>query len=265
MINPLLKNATQRTKEHFYPNYYSKLYQHIRREVIGNLTGIRVLELGCGSGWLAREMQKSGFKVVAFDYSEKSLKESQFIYASENLDISLIRGDGRDLPFKDNSFDSVSMLGVLEHIVPPEASLKEIYRVMNKGGVFCVSVPNTFTYGVIYDRIVSPVFNLTPLGYDNVLNRHFSKIGLKRTHEPSDDHSVQFTANSFRRLLEGTSFRIIKFTNYDVFSSYAASLFCGLLRINRKLINPLEEIDIKLARKLPFWMGTGWLAICRKE
>lgn len=264
-ISPKLRKAAQRVKEHFYPNYYSKRYQASLDEIMRYLKGPRVLELGTGSGWLLREMHRRNLKVTGIDYSKKSLKESRFIFASENLRIPLVRGTAERLPFKKESFDSITMLGVLEHIPQPERALGEINRVLKKGGVFFVSVPNTYTYGMIYDRFISPVFNKTSLGYDRVMNRQFSTIGLRRIHEPLDDHIIQFTAKSLKNMLFEGGFKIMRFSNMETFTSYLASLFCGLLRLNRKFINPLEILDVKISRYIPLNLGAGWLAICKKE
>lgn len=263
-VSPQIEDAAQRVKEHFYPNLYSRRFQATANKIIQYLKGPLVLDLGCGSGWLLREIYRAGFNVVGLDYSEKSIAESKFIFESERLDIPLVRGKAEKLPFEDGTFDSTTMIGVLEHVPDPRQAMGEINRVLKKDGMLCISVPNTYTYGVVYDRIISPIFNKTPWGYDNVLNKLFSEIGLERVHEPSDDHVIQFSAISFKKLLEDTEFEIIRFSNMEIFSSYFASLFCGLLRMPRTVINPIENLDIRLSKRLPLMCGAGWLAVCRK-
>ncbi len=264
LVSPKIENAAQRVKEHFYPNLYSRRFQATADEIIRRLKGPLVLDVGCGSGWLLREIYREGFNVMGLDYSEKSIAESKFIFESEGLDIPLVRGKAEELPFKDGTFDSTTMIGVLEHVPNPRQAMEEINRVLRENGMLCVSVPNTYTYGVVYDRIISPIFNTTPWGYDNVLNRLFSEIGLRRIHELSDDHVIQFSTNSFKKLLEDTGFEITEFSNMEIFSSYFASLFCGLLRMPRTVINPIENLDIKLSKHLPLICGAGWLGVCRK-
>jgi len=264
-INPVIRKTAQRVKEHFYPNCYSRRYQISLEQILKHLKGPRVLELGIGSGWLMREMHSRGFEVIGLDYSEKSLSESQFIFNADNLSIPLVSGTGEKLPFKDSSFDSVTMLGVLEHIPDPSVALREVRRILRPDGLFFVSVPNTYTYGCIYDRFISPFFNDTSLGYDRVMDKHFSKIGLRRIHESSDDHIIQFTAKVFKEMLLEEKFKVLEFFNMEFLTSYLASFWCGLLKQNRKHIRFLEEIDVKIAKKIPLNIGSGWLAICKKQ
>ena len=51
------------------------------------------------------------------------------------------------LPFDDDAFDAVLSMGVLEHVMDPDASLEELRRVLVPGGVIhCYKLPNRFSY-----------------------------------------------------------------------------------------------------------------------
>ncbi len=264
-INITLKDANQKVKEHFYPNYYSTRYQDTRDQILQDIVGPNVIDIGCGSGWLLREMYNYQLKPLGFDFSEKSLGESRFIFGLDGLPIPLIKGTAEVFPFKDESFGSATMIGVLEHIQDYKGCMREIYRVLKNGGRFFVSVPNTYTYGVIYDKVLSPLFNRTPLGYDNVLDGHFGKLGLERKHELCDNHIIQFTPDSFKKAIIESGFKIRKFSNIEIISSYASTVFCGLLRMNRKKIHRIENLDISLSKQLPLIFGSGWMAVCEKN
>lgn len=62
-------------------------------------------------------------------------------FASEHV---LVRDISGGLPFGDSAFDHVFMLEVLEHVPQPFQTLQEVHRVLRRGGVLTVSVPNPY-------------------------------------------------------------------------------------------------------------------------
>lgn len=60
-------------------------------------------------------------------------------------------GNAEKLPFKNESFDTVTMLEVIEHLKNPERALKEIHRVLKKGGQVIISTPNvTLSWKIVW-------------------------------------------------------------------------------------------------------------------
>jgi len=58
------------------------------------------------------------------------------------------------LPFQDETFDFVTLLNIIEHVEELDFTLKEIYRVLKKGGVFLLATPNATSW---YNRLL-PLF-----------------------------------------------------------------------------------------------------------
>lgn len=104
---------------------------------------ISVFNIGFGSANLEREyFQRHSHSDVSWkgiDISSKSVTKAkkEFLLATFSI------GNMLQLREKDNSFDYVVSLEVLEHIQPSNTmkALKEIYRVIKPGGYFIVSVP----------------------------------------------------------------------------------------------------------------------------
>lgn len=88
--------------------------------------GARVLEIGAGAGWQARELAASGFQVEAIDLGSNPLRGE--------LQWPVREYDGRTIPFPDASFDVVFSSNVLEHVVAVEELQREILRVLKPGG-----------------------------------------------------------------------------------------------------------------------------------
>lgn len=94
-----------------------------------------VLDIGCGDGLLLEYLKNTGLAVKGVDISSMAID----ICKGRGLDCSYVDITER-LPFKDNSYDNVLLIDVLEHLFQPVEVLKEARRVSKKY-VF-ISVPN---------------------------------------------------------------------------------------------------------------------------
>lgn len=109
------------------------------------LTGKRVLDLGAGLGGLSEELAIHEASVVAL---EPGLHWGQL--ARDRLapypDVAVVHGIGERLPFRDDSFDAVISLQVLEHVEDPATVLREAFRVCRPGGTFFLSCENYLSF-----------------------------------------------------------------------------------------------------------------------
>ena len=100
--------------------------------------GMSVLELGCGTGemWLGKEelIRKCG-KFVLSDFSEGMLEKArETLRGAEGIEYRVI--DIQDIPFPEGSFDAVIANMMLYHVPDLYRGLKEVRRVLKKGGAF---------------------------------------------------------------------------------------------------------------------------------
>lgn len=110
----------------------------------GDLTvgGGVLLDLGCGSGELARHLASDGYRVTGCDIAPLMLRRAA--EADREHAVSWIRLEPawRTLPFASASVDAVTAASVLEYVRDPAAVLAECARVLRPGGVLLCSVPN---------------------------------------------------------------------------------------------------------------------------
>lgn len=100
-----------------------------------SLPGKRVLDLGCGTGAVLKELE-GWAEPVGADFSELALQ-----FARGKVGAGLVLADGTTLPFSAASFDACVALDVFEHIEDDRAAMAECARVLRPGGVLVLSVP----------------------------------------------------------------------------------------------------------------------------
>lgn len=101
-----------------------------------------LLDIGCGGGFLSEEFAKDGFRVCGVDPSPKSINAAKEHATINNLDIEYFVACGESLPFSDSSFDIVACCDVLEHVNDPSMVIREVSRVLKKGGIFLFDTVN---------------------------------------------------------------------------------------------------------------------------
>jgi ubiquinone/menaquinone biosynthesis C-methylase UbiE len=106
-----------------------------------NLAGKRVLDVGCGPGFWARQFSRIGAEYVGIDISDQSVKIARQGQTLYGLKGSFLVGNAEHLPFRDGVFDHVNCEGVIHHTTHTDQCVSEFFRVLKSGGGSgCVSV-----------------------------------------------------------------------------------------------------------------------------
>jgi ubiquinone/menaquinone biosynthesis C-methylase UbiE len=111
----------------------------------------RILDLACGTGRHALYLAKRGFEVYATDMAGTALKITQEKAASLGLNNIYFREhDMRNIPFVDEYFDAVICTLAIHHgtALQVRQTVKEIHRVLKKGGMVITDMPSVTTEGV---------------------------------------------------------------------------------------------------------------------
>lgn len=111
-----------------------------------NLEGMKILEVGAGTGRDSASFAALGAEVYVLDFAESSLKIVDSLRRSDERiakNLQLVRGDAFCSPFPDGTFDLVFHQGLAEHFVKPQGLLRENFRILKPGGHCLCDVPQT--------------------------------------------------------------------------------------------------------------------------
>jgi SAM-dependent methyltransferase len=102
---------------------------------------VRVLDLGCGNGYIARRLARAGARVVGVDASVELLDDARARERSEPLGIVYHQADAGTLPMlSDRNFDlAVANMSLID-IEPAAQAIQEMGRVVAEGGRFIFSI-----------------------------------------------------------------------------------------------------------------------------
>lgn len=132
------ENISRNENSHYY-------YLGINKEIIDLLCkyfkqlelkdNIKILDAGCGTGFLAKKLEKLG-DVVGVDVDPYAIK---FAKAKK---LKVYESSVENLPFEDNLFDIITSIDVLYHQnVNEEKALQEFYRVLKPRGLLILKLP----------------------------------------------------------------------------------------------------------------------------
>lgn len=125
--------------------------------------GSRVLEVGCGAGFMAIVLAQRGFRVCAVDSVEDMVELARQHAAEHGVieSLTLDVGDVYALAFEDESFDLVIAIGVIPWLERPERAIQEMTRVARPGGYVILTTANRAGLASLLDPLMNPL--LAPL------------------------------------------------------------------------------------------------------
>lgn len=141
-----------------------------------------ILDIGAGTGLFL-----SKFKDEEWDVKGVELMKDAVKYSKNRFGIKLSLGDFFTAKFSENSFDVVTLNGVLEHLHKPQEALNKIYSLLKKDGLIVFSVPNVTSLGnVIFGKDWFPwqpprhVYHFSPNTATKMLkNAKFNEIHIE--------------------------------------------------------------------------------------
>lgn len=123
--------------------------------LLGDVKGKKIIELGCGGGENSIILAKKGAICTGVDISFKQLKYAKNLAKKHEVKIKLIEGDLENLVMIDDEiFDIAISIFALDWMQDLDAAFKEAYRILKKNGIFVFSIQHP-----IYNLLGAEDFN----------------------------------------------------------------------------------------------------------
>lgn len=117
------------------------------RETFAPLDGKPILDIGCGTGALARALTEAGAVVTGLDPGPEALAKARSLVPAARFE----EGSAEALPFDDGQFEGVVMMNSLHHVPSPARALTEAARVLKPGRRLVVVEPSAS--GTFFDAL----------------------------------------------------------------------------------------------------------------
>jgi len=182
--------------------YLKKLFSNIEEKITlpqGNL-----LDIGCGVGIFLEIAKNRNFNSTGIDVSSFAVKHCK------EKGFHVIHSDIQDANFPDNYFDVVTMLDVIAHLKDPLGDVKEVNRILKKGGLLLIKTPCYSTF---------PIYIANLLG--------FTGKSKSLLHIPAQ--IFHFNAKSMRNLLSIAGFETVCIMGVRDIPGFFLSLSPGTL------------------------------------
>src|SRR3990167_2193690 len=186
-----------------------------------------VLDLGCGTGQNVIKSAKLVQKIIAVDIDKNLIelaKKSANSLGIKNVAFEMANLEEK-LKYKNNSFDKVIFLDVLEHLNNRDQILTEIKRVLKPHGLLFLGVPNSQTS---WKKL-----------------QH--SVGVRSFSDP--DHKIEFSERQIKSLLQKNGFKIGNF-GYGVYDTPLRGLFDvigGFSLTVYKILSKWRKSKVKLS------------------
>lgn len=224
---------------------------HLKKFIDHSLaTKGRVLDAGCGTGWVSFWLKNNvqrDFDLICGDLSDQSLLEAKMLFGFFNQEIPIIKFDICQLPFPSNYFHAAIAFSVLEHVPRVELALEEMNRVLKLNGYLIVNLPNKFgSYSLLNDQLL-PLLGLGA-----------KKGSIESYHE----HLHGF--DWWKKKFENHGFEVINTQNIEFLTTYFVNA-ARLLRLSRRYLYPITFLDDKVAKLIPKLLASDWAIALMKK
>ena len=138
-----LYNNNEISPQQYYEQHISQDLLHFKKrlDIIERYKkGGTILDIGTNIGTMLKVAKDAGWIVRGVEFNHDAVK-----YGNEHFGVNIEDRDFTKAQYEPESFDVVTMNDVIEHVIDPVATLKEVHRILKKDGILFMTTPNIGT------------------------------------------------------------------------------------------------------------------------
>ncbi|NIT60544.1 MAG: methyltransferase domain-containing protein [Aliifodinibius sp.] len=204
-----------------------------------------LLDGGCAWGYGTRFFKLKCRVVYGLDPNKDYIKNAKANFGC----IKFVSANLEHLPFRQNHFDVVLLLDVLEHVTDELKTLNEVFRVLKSNGMVIITTPHKGLFSFLdSDNYVFFLRNKMPTLY-RILFRMRNKKAPEKLKPGYEDRHRHYSFDDLKTLLDESYFR----GNYEIVEIFRSGLFTEPFTANlRLLLSLFLGIRLSLILTKPF-------------
>ena len=218
----------------------NRLYHHFRKRMLRKKVGlvathatetpIRLLDIGCGTGYFLQATKERGWVVSGIEKDEKA-RESATLRSGLS-----VNDENFFWETESSSFNVVTLWHVLEHLEKLNETIDKIKEITTPEGIIVLALPNCHSYDAEFYKelwaaydIPRHLWHFSPGTVDKLLTKHHLKI-VKRVRMPLDAFYISLLSEKYR--------------GSNRLTRYARAFGVGTIGFIRSLSNPEQASSI---------------------
>ena len=155
----------------------------------------RLLDIGCGFGYLLSEAKRGGWEVYGVEISEKVLNYVK----RRGEELNIFWGPLSEAKFEDGYFDLITMFDVIEHLSDPDSVINNVSKLLRKDGLLVVETPREES---LFKKIAHLLYRISGGEIDYLIRSAYNP-------HPGG-HRFGFSHSSITKLLKKNNLSLIK-------------------------------------------------------
>ena len=220
----------------FKPDRYSSHTKIINYIKSLNNKKLKILDVGCSKGFIARGLQNHNFEFYGIEYNKADAKDARKYYK----EIKIADLDKEKPNYPRNSFDVIIMADIIEHLKDSAGAVKHFAQFLKKDGFMIISTANVAN---LYVR----------------LKLLFGNFDYEERGIMDKTHLRFFTLKTFRKLAKEAGLKVVKEDFTPIPLPMVASAF-----EEGRILNIFHKLNYLSAKTLPRLLSFQLILYCRK-